>query len=204
MSNSNFNMGTSLTDNSDAVQNLLNKLKPQAGTGLNDTTNFNNLPPAPDVNLYPLQGLDSKPQQTNPILEAIQRLGTIQPNPDVDKFKQTLSEVPQLSQQTHIPWYRKLASIPIGISEGTQAQQSYLNQPYTRQYQDWANKVAAQEKGLTVPTEIQNLQNKPVLDMLRAQGDVSRMKIKNKANTDLTKHKIETLCTARNIRTRRS
>lgn len=94
------------------------------------------------------------------------------PNP-LDQFKQILSQVPQNSQyQPSVG--RRIGSIFQGLQGGPQQQSAYLNAPYQRAYQDWARKTGAEEQSLTVPAQIQALQNKPLLDWAKEQELTAR------------------------------
>jgi hypothetical protein len=93
---------------------------------------FENLPPAP-----PLQDVQP-PQQQDPNLVALQ---------------QQLQQVPQLSQYKPSIW-RRLASVPVGLQGGPEAQEAYKQLPYRRAMQDWTTRLGAQEKALGLPGEM--------------------------------------------------
>jgi hypothetical protein len=95
-----------------------------------------------------------------------------QENPQLQQYQQTLQQPPQAQP---ISWGQRFKSLGVEALNGKQAQQQYLNEPNNLAYQNWATKAGAQEKGLTVPAEVQSMQNKPLLDYLRAQDDVSKI-----------------------------
>ena len=75
------------------------------------------------------------------------------PNVDVSKYLELAQQAPTLEQ--HKPsWLRRLGSMSIGAEYGPQAQEQYLNIPYAKAYQDWAQKLQGLQTAAMVPSEL--------------------------------------------------
>lgn len=101
----------------------------------------------------------------------------------MDQYKQLLSQVPQSSNfKPH--WYDRIGAMVAGAGGGPDAAHEYQNYAYQKAYQDWARKVGAEQEGLKIGPEIQSLQNKPLLDYYKLQGEQARAN-EEKARTEL-------------------
>ena len=74
-------------------------------------------------------------------------------NPELQDYLAKLRQMPSLADY-HPSKMRRLGSIFAGMQGGPEGQEQFKMQPYTKSYQDWAQKLGALKEGISLPSEL--------------------------------------------------
>ena len=103
---------------------------------------------------------------------------------EIQDYLEQLKRAPMLSAY-HPSKLRQLGGLYERLSSGPEAQQKMLMRPYTKAYQDWADKLYGMREGITLPADIEK--EKATEEELRGRGEYYR----NVGSADLTKAQSE-------------